>query len=176
VIGEPASALGVSSDAEARDDGAIVRLGLDDAGELLTLQHAAFAGEARRYRDFEIPPLLQTVDERRAELADENVIAFGIKKAGRLVGSVRVRHDETGKVAEVARLVVAPDQQGLGLGSTLLEAADSAFPEVPRRRLFTGDLSERALHLYRKHGYREVRRTPADGYVLVHLAKDLNGP
>ena len=40
-----------------------------DAGELLTLQRAAYVSEARIYGDPELPPLVQTLDELIVELA-----------------------------------------------------------------------------------------------------------
>lgn len=36
-----------------------------DAGELLTLQRAAYVSEARIYGGPELPPLVQSLDERR---------------------------------------------------------------------------------------------------------------
>ena len=42
-----------------------------DAGEILTLQRAAYQSEALLYGDPELPPLLQTIDELREELATE---------------------------------------------------------------------------------------------------------
>jgi hypothetical protein len=37
-----------------------------DAGELMTLQRAAYLSEARLQADFDLPPLLETVAEVRA--------------------------------------------------------------------------------------------------------------
>lgn len=40
----------------------IQKADLRDAEEILKIQHAAFQSEAEIYNDFEIPPLMQTVD------------------------------------------------------------------------------------------------------------------
>ncbi|WP_027933878.1 GNAT family N-acetyltransferase [Amycolatopsis thermoflava] len=147
-----------------------VRLGAADAGELLTLQRAAFLTEARAHRDFDLPPLRETLDELRAVLSDPDVVTWGVRESGRLVASVRIRF--RGEVGEVGRLVVAPDRQGAGLGSALMKAAEDRLPpEVRVLRLFTGELSGGPLRLYARLGYVETGRTPEAHYHLVHLAK-----
>ena len=148
-----------------------LRLGGADAGEVLTLQRAAYVTEAQAHQDLAMPPLTQTLGQLRAELAEPAVTAWGIRAGGRLVASVRVRLTGS-ETAEVGRLVVAPDQQGQGLGSGLLRAAEDRLPPaVTAIRLFTGEHSHANLRLYERLGYRETGRTPAGGYELVHLAK-----
>ena len=46
----------------------IIVLGVDDAGELLTLQRAAYVTEAQTHDDPGLPPLRQTLEELRSEL------------------------------------------------------------------------------------------------------------
>jgi ribosomal protein S18 acetylase RimI-like enzyme len=153
----------------------IERLGPEAAGELLTLQRAAYVTEAQAHGDLALPPLTETLDGVRAVLGDPGATVLGVRRGGRLVGAVRVlgRRDAPG-VVEVARLVVAPDQQGRGVGSALLLAAERHAPPGTREvRLFTGERSVRNLRLYARHGYRETHRTRAAGYDLVHLAKAL---
>ncbi|SEF36748.1 Acetyltransferase (GNAT) family protein [Amycolatopsis pretoriensis] len=143
------------------------RLGPADAGEVLTLQRAAYVTEARAHDDWDLPPLLETLDETRAALAG---LSWGIREAGRLVASVRLT--VTGSVGVIGRLVVAPDRQGAGLGGTLLRFAESAAPPaVTVFRLFTGSKSVGPLALYAKNGYRETHRTPENNHELVHLEK-----
>ena len=154
----------------------LVRLGPADAGEVLTLQRAAYVTEAAAHDDLALPPLVQTLAELREELADGDVLAVGLRAAGRLVASVRVRVD--GDVGHLGRLVVVPDLQRRGLGTRLLLAVESVVPPGTRRiLLFTGERSLGNLTLYRGHGYLETHRTPVGGrgYRLVHLAKDLTG-
>jgi len=148
-----------------------LRLDVDDAGEILTLQRAAYVTEARAHGDLTMPPLTQTLDQLRAELADPQVTAWGIREHGRLVASVRVCQADRA-TAEVGRLVVAPDRQGSGLGTALLLAAEARLQAgVTVIRLFTGEHSDANLRLYQRLGYRETGRTPAGSYSLVHLAK-----
>ena len=147
--------------------GPVNRLGVAAAGEVLTLQRAAYVTEARAHDDWDLPPLLETLDETRVALSG---LSWGIREAGRLVASVRLT--VTGQVGVIGRLVVAPDRQGFGLGGSLLLAVEAvAPPEVTLFRLFTGSKSVGPLHLYAKHGYRETLRTPENNHELVHLEK-----
>jgi ribosomal protein S18 acetylase RimI-like enzyme len=151
----------------------IVRLGVEDAGELLTLQRGAYVTEAQAHGDPGLPPLLQTLAELRDELACADVVALGIRDRGRLVASVRVRHDAAHPgVAELARLAVAPDRQGEGMGTRLLREAERHIrPGVSAIVLFTGEHSHGNLRLYEHHGYVETHRTPAGTHDLVHMCK-----
>ena len=145
---------------------------VEDAGEVLTLQRAAYVPEARRYRDPELPPLTQTLDEVRAELARPDVVGLGVRDDGRLVAAVRLRVD--GTVAHLGRLVVAPDRQGEGIGTDLLAACERVLPpEVGEIRLFTGSRSEPTIRLYERVGYVRQYETPAGTHDLVHLTKRL---
>lgn len=147
-----------------------LRLGVADAGEVLTLQRAAYVTEARAHDDWNLPPLLETLEETRAALTGLSGLSWGVREAGRLVASVRLT--VSGEVATIGRLVVAPDRQGAGLGGGLLRFAESAAPpSVTVFRLFTGSKSAGPLRLYAKHGYRETHRTPENNHELVHLEK-----
>jgi GNAT superfamily N-acetyltransferase len=153
----------------------ITVLGLDAAGELLTLQRAAYVTEAQAHDDPRLPPLLETLAEVRAELRSDATTVLGIRDGGRLVATLRLRHDPADPgTAEIARLAVAPDRQGEGLGTRLLIAAEGhARPGVTTLALLTGEHSHGNLRLYERHGYTETHRTPAGTHRLVHLRKPL---
>jgi GNAT superfamily N-acetyltransferase len=144
---------------DARRSVSVEVLGPDDAGEILTLQRAAYVGEAMLYDQF-LPPLFETLDEIRAVLSGDDATVLGIRDRGRLIGTARIKRD-----GEIGRVAVAPDRQHEGLGSTLLrEAIDRGGTW-----LFTGDRSEGNLRLYRRHGFVETHREPAPGHTLVYL-------
>lgn len=110
----------------------ITVLHAQDAGELLTLQRAAYVTEAQAHDDACLPPLLETLAEVRATLQSDATTVLGIRDRGRLVATVRVHHDPADPgTAEIARLAVAPDRQGEGLGTRLLVAAEQ---QCRRRR------------------------------------------
>ncbi|RBY96818.1 GNAT family N-acetyltransferase [Blastococcus sp. TF02-8] len=140
-------------------------------GELLTLQRAAYATEAQLYGDPFLPALTQTLPELVAELSTGTCL--GAWAGSRLVGAVRARED--GDTLHVGRLVVAPDQQGRGIGTHLLRAVEESTG-LPSAALFTGALSEANLRLYRRLGYAETHdEVVRPGLRLVHLRKQLTG-
>jgi DNA-binding HxlR family transcriptional regulator/GNAT superfamily N-acetyltransferase len=168
---EPSMDAGHSGKSELR----VERAGIADAGELLTLQRAAYVTEARLYDDPELPALTQSLPE----LADElrSVVALKAVVDHRIVGAVRARVD--GSVLRIGRLTVSPDWQGRGVGSRLLDEIENQ-PDlgVDRAALFTGHRSAGNLRLYARHGYREEHREKVhERLVLVHLTKpiDLSG-
>ncbi|MCG5212494.1 GNAT family N-acetyltransferase [Streptosporangium soli] len=140
-----------------------------DAGEILTLQRAAYVTEAQLYGDPFIPPLVESVDQIRKIIGDGTVLKA--VEGGRIIGSVRGRL--AGATCLVGRLVVAPDAQGRGVGGALLAALHDDLAEAAVFDLFTGHLSDGNLRLYRRHGYRETGRERVhDHLTLVHLRKE----
>ena len=152
----------------------IGQLRVRDAGELWTVQRAAYLTEAQRYQETRIPPLLETLDEVRADIESPVVVTLGAWDGPRLVGSARGRPD--GDRMEVARVCVAPDQQGRGVGRALLTAIEDAAPSAVRTLwLIAGAASADNLRLYRKAGYAETSSmTDAVGIVLAVLEKSLS--
>jgi GNAT superfamily N-acetyltransferase len=145
-------------------------IGPEHAGEVLTLQRAAFVAEARLYGTAEIPPLVETLDEIRRELA--TTVTMGAWLGSRLVGAARLTLD--GSIGWVSRVAVAPDLQGQGVGSRLLSTLESAAPpQVRRFQLGAGHKSGDNLAMYERRGYREVsRRVDPAGVELVVMGKD----
>jgi len=140
-----------------------------DAGEVLTVQRAAYVSEAQLYDNPHLSALTESLADVRKALSEEIVLVARL--GTRIVGAVRGRVD--GAVCHVGRLVVAPDMQGMGLGRRLLLAIEERVPSSVRRfALFTGGRSESNLGLYRKLGYEPVREERvAPTLTLVHLEK-----
>ena len=145
-------------------------IGVEHAGEVLTVQRAAFVAEARLYGTPEIPPLVETLDQLTHELA--TTVTMGAWLDGRLVGAARLTLD--GPIGWISRVAVAPDQQGQGIGSGLLAALEAAAsPQVRRFQLAAGHRSSDNLAMYERRGYREVsRRVDTAGVELVVMGKD----
>ncbi|MEO3790096.1 GNAT family N-acetyltransferase [Nonomuraea sp. B10E15] len=142
-----------------------------DAGEILTLQRAAYVSEAQLYGDPYIPPLVESLEQMRKAIEGAVVLkALDAGRPGRIVGAVRGQL--SGATCVVGRLVVAPDRQGQGLGTALLRALHEAVPQASAFDLFTGHLSEGNVRLYRRLGYRETHRERMDDHLtLVHLRR-----
>ncbi|MGV9375213.1 GNAT family N-acetyltransferase [Nonomuraea sp. NPDC003707] len=137
-----------------------------DAGEILTLQRAAYVSEAQLYGDPYIPPLIESLEQIRKVI--EGAVVLKALDAGRVIGAVRGQ--VSGTTCLVGRLVVAPDRQGRGIGTALLTALHEAVPEAEAFDLFTGHLSGVNLKLYRRLGYRETSRERMDDHLtLIHL-------
>ncbi|XRQ02757.1 GNAT family N-acetyltransferase [Actinomadura welshii] len=150
----------------------VERAGPQDAGEVLTVQRAAYVAEAQLYGDPFIPPLVESAEQLRKVLAGDAVVLKAVL-GGRLVGAVRAQFSE--HTCLVGRLVVVPDLQGRGIGRRLLAALED---EVAARAdacvLFTGHLSEANLRLYRRAGYTETHRERVAAHLtLVHMRKPL---
>ena len=151
-------------------------VGDDAAGELLTVRRAAFVTEAQLYGDPNIPPLTQTLEELRADLADEAVVTLGAWIGHRLVGSIRVGIE--GSKATLGRLAVVPDLQHMGIGTRLLLGVPPYLPpDTSEVWVFTGRDSLQNLAMYTKHGYQHEYDEAAGALTYAYLRKILgDGP
>jgi len=154
----------------------IAAAGPADAGEILTVQRAAYLVEAQLYGDPFIPPLVESLDQMRKVLGGDAVVLKAVDR-GRIVGAVRAQFSD--RLCLVGRLVVVPDQQGTGIGTGLMRAIEERVAgRVDGCVLFTGHLSDGNLRLYRRLGYTETHRERVAAHLtLVHMRKSLQpGP
>jgi ribosomal protein S18 acetylase RimI-like enzyme len=146
-----------------------------DAGEILTVQRAAYVTEAQLYGDPFIMPLVESLDQVRAVLSGDAVVLVA-RQGSRVVGAVQGRfHDQT---CLVSRLVIAPDLQGQGIGTRLMRAIEDAVADrADMLTLFTAHLSEGNLRLYRRLGYTETHRERLAAHLtFVHMRKTVSHP
>lgn len=147
----------------------ILRATVADAAEILALQKLAYLSEAELYNDYTIQPLTQTIDELAAD--------FGLKtflkgvEGGRIIGSVNGLME--GDRCLIGRLMVHPDFQGRGIGTTLMKAIEGSFADARAWELFTGELSLKNISLYERLGYRVVRKEQFRGsrFAVVFMEK-----
>ena len=126
---------------------------LADAGELFTLQRAAYVTEGVLNDSWRIPPLTETLPQLTASLAGAGAVLTA-RQGGRLIGSVR-GHAYADGVWHVGRLMVAPDRQRCGIGGALLRRIETlAPPSTTQIRLVTGAASRPNIGFYRRLGYR----------------------
>lgn len=119
-------------------------IGVEDAGELLTVRRAAFVTEAQLYGDPNLPALTQTLEELVEDLQRPEIVTIGAWSGHRLVGSVRV--ELSGERATIGRLAVVPDLQGRGIGSRLLMQILQYLPEQTTEVwVFTGQDARQPL-------------------------------
>lgn len=140
----------------------------EDAEAILALQKIAYEREARRYDDWTIPPMVETIDSVREQIARHVVLKAIVDD--RLAGSAR--GVVTDGVCEVCRLSVDPALQRRGIGSALIAAVEARFPDIEAFELFTGHHSVENLRLYDRHGYRVTRtKVLSPDVSLVFLRK-----
>ena len=146
----------------------------EDAGPILTVQRAAYVTEAQLYGDPFISPLTESLAQVRTAIDGDGVVLVA-RLGERVVGSVRGLIN--GRTAQIGRLVVAPDEQGKGVATRLMDALEADLAaDCDEYALFTGHLSESNLRLYRRRGYTETRREHIGGALtFVHLRKKSTG-
>jgi len=149
----------------------VERATVADAEEVLSLQKLAYKSEAEIYNDFNIPPLLQTLEEIKKDFEDQIVLKATID--GKIRGSVRAFVKEG--TCYVGRLIVHPDFQNKGIGKQLMKKIEEIVKEAQRFELFTGHRSEKNLYLYQKLGYKIFKTVKAsDRLNIVYLEKPKN--
>lgn len=146
----------------------IERATADDAADILELQKLAYESEARLYQDWNLPPLTQSLESMRDDIA--SMLVLCAREGSRLLGSARAR--ENNGTGHVGRLIVHPESQGRGIGTLLMRHIESAMPGASRFELFTGSRSEGNLRLYERLGYRRSReQVLSPAVTLVYLEK-----
>ncbi len=142
-----------------------------DLPQILELQKRAFYAEAVKHNDLEMQPMTQTLGEIEEEF-NSGTTFFKLLFDEEIVGSVRAKMiDET--ICFVGKLVVNPDTQNQGIGTTLMHELEEYFKDKCYKfKIFTGEKSEHALGLYTKLGYHITGNQNVGKYSLVHMEKD----
>ncbi len=146
----------------------IQRANQQNIPQILELQKLAFAELVDIYGGSDYPPLTETLEEIEADFSRK--VFLKLELAGRLVAAVRAYERKGSCIVE--RLVVDPEFQNQGIGRAMMFEIERIFDRVERFELFTGQRSERNLHLYTKLGYTEFKREPySDAVTLVYMQK-----
>ncbi len=141
-----------------------------DLNQILELQRKAFRGQALIYNDFTLPSLTQTIDDLKKEFKDKTF--YKVEENGKIIASVRCFINN--QTLYIEKLIVDPDFQNKGIGTTIMNEIEDRYSSaaIKRYELSTGHKSDRNLHLYKKLGYKEMRRVPLnDNCNLIVLEK-----
>ena len=142
---------------------------LEDLEEILNLQKLAYKSEAEIYNDYSIQPLTETLEEIRLEYK-EKIFLKTINDENIIIGSVRAFLKNG--ICFIGKLIVHPNMQNQGIGSSLMKEIEKRFSHANRYELFTGNKSERNLYLYKKLGYKEYKKEKQnDNFSLVYMEK-----
>lgn len=123
-------------------------------------QEAALLGA----RDF--PPLKPTVKEIRSSPTR----FMGAQIDGAIVGVVEIEVNKSPETVRISSLVVAPEHQRRGIGTSLAEAALASYPGAAVK-VSTGARNAPALELYAKLGFTvcEHRSVGSEAVEIVCL-------
>ena len=150
----------------------IERAMISDAEEILVLQKLAYRSEAEIYNDFNIPPLVQTLESIEKDFGNQYFLKAVMD--GKMIGSVRAYTKEG--TCYIGRLIVHPDFQNRGIGTDLMNEIERIFNTCRRFEPFTGDKSERNLYFYQKLGYKIFKKAKiTDQTMVVYLEKNIEG-
>lgn len=147
-----------------------------DAGEVFTLQRAAFVDEAQAFGDPFVLALTESLERVERLLGQEDTLVLKAVTGTRLVGSVRAR--VLGTSAVVSRLAVVPDLRRRGIARALLADLEGRLrerhPGLAALTLSAGAQDTGQQRLYRGLGYAETsRERVAEHLVMVHMRKEL---
>ena len=138
-----------------------------DLQEILELQYLAYQSEAALFKDKNIPPLRETIEEVTKEYNNGTILKM--VSGEMIIGSVRA-YEQNGSVY-IGKLMVHPDHRRNGFGSMLLGEIEKYYPGK-RYELFTSTRSEDNIRLYQKHGYKIFdRKEISDELVFVYMEK-----
>jgi N-acetylglutamate synthase-like GNAT family acetyltransferase len=150
------------------DELSIIPAEISDLPEILALQILAYQSEAELNNDFNIPPLVQTLEEIEHEFAEKRILKAIID--GSIVGSVRANLVEG--TCLIGRVIVHPEWQNCGIGTRLMAAIEAQFSNAGRYELFTSERSSRNLYLYQKLGYHITHsKKLSENVNLIYLEK-----
>lgn len=122
-----------------------------DTQSILRIQKLAFQSEAEIYNNFNIPPLVQSLDSMQADFS-----SFDFYKAlyeGKIIGAIKVQLVDKHKLW-IGRLAVDPDYQNRGAGKFMMKEIERIYEFVNIYELFTGEKSKRNIQFYKSLGYQ----------------------
>ena len=147
---------------------AVQRAQKEDMEKILELQYLAYQSEAELFRDPDIPPLKQTLDDVLNEF-NKGIILKATDENEVIIGSVRA-YCENGNVY-IGKLMVHPQKRKRGLGTKLLRAIEKEYPDQ-RYELFTSTKSISNIRLYENLGYKIFKSVPiSEELHFVYLEK-----
>ena len=127
----------------------------NDLVRILELQKKAFHGQALIYNDFYLQSLTQTLDDLKRELSLKTIYKVVLDET--IIASIRCYVRD--RTLFIEKLIVDPDYQNKGIGSQVMHAIENKYAAtVTCYELSTGHKSACNLHLYKKLGYKEIRR------------------
>lgn len=145
----------------------------NDLESVLSLQKAAFMEVAKQMNKYDIPPLLQTIQDLQNDFKSCTILKY-TSVDNQIIGSVRgCVYD--GNVCHVGKLIVHPAFQNQGIGKALLYELERCFSTCHKYTLFTSEDTPNSLSLYSKIGYHVINKKEMNGIEFVYMEKENHG-
>jgi GNAT superfamily N-acetyltransferase len=140
-----------------------------DLDSVLALQNKMIIPGSDTKNDQEILPTTQSSDSARPDY--ENYLILKAECKNEVVGCVKAR--ETGEFCWIEKLIVAPSYQKMGIGTSLMNEVEKAFPKTKLYLLCTGYRKPENMGFYESLGYRkrELTRDDQNQFLLVKVVK-----
>lgn len=146
----------------------IVKANFDDLSQILELQKLCYNENAERYNDYQIPPLIQTLDDLESEY--QTIVILKAIENNIIIGSIRAY--EKNNTCYIGRVIVHPDYQNRGIGANLMSEIEKHFSDVSKFELFTGFKDEKNLNFYKKLGYQQFKEEKQPNeFIMIYLEK-----
>ncbi len=118
--------------------------------ELFELQRASYLIEAKLINFFEIPPLLETIDELKK--SEETFLGYFV--GDEIAGAVSFTIE--GDVLTICRMIVHPNHFRKGIAQSLLKGVEHRNGKITIFKVSTGKENPPAKGLYLKYGYKFI--------------------
>lgn len=142
---------------------------LDDLHSILELQKLCYQENAKRYNDYKIPPLIQTIDDLHGEF--KKSIILKVEADSKIIGSARAY--EKNNTCYIGRVIVHPSYQNKGIGTKMMMKIERRFSKCNKFELFTGYKDEKNIYFYNKLGYNIFQeKSLSDKVRLFFLEKN----
>lgn len=139
-----------------------------DLEAILDLQKEAFYDVAKAENNFNIMPMVQTLDEMTEEFKEKTFMKYVADDS--IVGSVRAFIDSEGS-CHIGRLIVKPEYQKKGIGTELMGVVEKYCSAAKKFTIFTSKSSVSTIRLYTKLGFAIVNEVEEDNTIMVIMEK-----
>ncbi|HKM03848.1 MAG TPA: GNAT family N-acetyltransferase [Lachnospiraceae bacterium] len=143
----------------------------EDLQAILEIQYLAFQKEAKKFNDYNIEPLQQTI----ASLEEEFKIFTFLKaldEHGKIIGSTRGYVKEN--TSYIGKTVVHPNFQGHGIGSKLITELEKLNP-AHRNEINASIRCPQNIRLYEQLNFKRFKEIKTENNGFVYLEKSKKG-
>lgn len=146
----------------------------NDAESLVDVYHGAY----QENRELGFPAKAESVSEETVREWIHSETVYVAEAEGEIVGGVRLTETDPKRV-KLSRLAVHEDWKGNGIGSQLIERAETAAREQDNTHVWLTTPEEHPYlpDIYRSRGYRKTGEYPLEyrDYDEIVLEKEVNG-